>query len=816
MREVGEKTAAARDVKSFWPQVLDGLSYNAYDAPFVLLYSVNEETDSDESSVQSTSMLSTRQCMLEGSLGVPEGHKSAPAQVDLKSGTEGFAPAFRDAMRNEMPILLQLDDGTLSEDLLTGIDWRGFGDPCRAAVVSPIHPTTGESVLGFLVMGINPRRPYDDDYSLFVHLLGRQLATSMASVVLFEEEIQRGQRAAQLAAQDRIELSNQLAIRTQEAVESENKFTRMAEFAPVGMFIASSRGEVNYCNDTWYEISHVPKENVAGGRWMSFIKEEDREMMTNKWDDLIHQKIPLSAEFRFKEPWIDRNGAKGDRWVLASAYPEQNKDGNLQSVFGSITNISQQKWAEDVQKRRMEDAVELKRQQENFIDITSHEMRNPLSAILQCADEVQSSLKDYKKRSTVEPELQDLMDSNIDAAEVISLCAQHQKRIVDDILTLSKLDSARLLVTPVDYQPITVIQRLLKIVEGEVQKTEISLEFRVDDSYKTLSIDWVRLDPSRLLQVLINLTGNAIKFTTTREKRSIVITLSASKDQPSKEERAAVAYFEARSNRPDPTMSEDWGTGEQLFLHFSVQDTGRGITAEEQNMLFQRFAQASPRTHVQYGGSGLGLFISKELVELQGGQIGVSSESGKGSIFAFYVKARRSTAPAEAVDNVTSLPKKAKAGANKLKSPSSGKSGPSDASASQRTSSTTAVIDPHHLSLLVVEDNLVNQRVLTKQLKKLGFGISLANHGGEAIEKLKSSMYWKGNERTGIPLDVVLMDQEMPVMDGLTCTKKIRELQAEGSLVGHVPIIAVTANARGEQIQTALAAGMVGRNHHLL
>lgn len=106
----------------------------------------------------------------------------------------------------------------------------------RAVVVVPIHPTTGESILGFLVIGVNPRRPYDDDYSLFIQLLTRQLATSMASAMLFEEEIRRGQRAARLAALDRQELSKQLDLRTQEAVESETKFTRMAEFAPVGMF----------------------------------------------------------------------------------------------------------------------------------------------------------------------------------------------------------------------------------------------------------------------------------------------------------------------------------------------------------------------------------------------------------------------------------------------------------------------------------------------------------------------------------------------------------------------------------------------------
>jgi signal transduction histidine kinase len=117
----------------------------------------------------------------------------------------------------------------------------------------------------------------------------------------------------------------------------------------------------------------------------------------------------------------------------------------LKSVFGSITNISSQKWAEGFQKRKMEEAVELKRQQENFIDITSHEMRNPLSAILQCADEISTILSDFRTSGAREIP-QRLLTDSIDAAQTIALCAQHQKRIVDDVLTLSKLDSAMLMV----------------------------------------------------------------------------------------------------------------------------------------------------------------------------------------------------------------------------------------------------------------------------------------------------------------------------------------------------------------------------------
>ncbi|EKG18529.1 PAS domain-containing protein [Macrophomina phaseolina MS6] len=818
LREVGERTAVARDIKSFWRQVLKALASNEYDTPFVLLYSVTDDSDSDSSSMHSSSLLGTKQCLLEGSLGVPPGHKCAPEHLELKTSMDGFGPVLREVMKTDKPVLLEIGSGDLPQDMMEGIGGRGFDDPVRSVVVCPIHPTTGESILGFLVLGVNPRRPYDDDYNLFVQLLSRQLATSLASVVLFEEEIRRGQRAAKLAALDRMELSEQLAARTQEARDSETRFTRMAEFSPAGLFIADSEGHIIYCNDTWYEISRVPKDTASTDRWIDAVKPEDQQMVVNLWSTLVEKTEAVTAEFRFKAPWEDKNGNRTDTWVLFSAYPEKNAHGFLKSVFGTLTNISQQKWAEGFQKRKMEEAVELKRQQENFIDITSHEMRNPLSAILQCADEISSSLIDFKQSGTMVIG-EELLSSSIDAAQTIALCAQHQKRIVDDVLTLSKIDSAMLLVTPVDVQPLTVVQRALKMFEGELQTADIQMEFVVDESFSRLGVDWVRLDPSRVLQVLINLTTNAIKFTTTEAKRTIKVTIAASTEKFSKLESRPVNYFPTRSKRVDMTDGPDWGTGEDIYVHFAVQDTGRGLTEEEKKMLFLRFSQASPRTHVQYGGSGLGLFISRELTELQGGEIGVSSEAGKGSTFAFYVKARRSSPPADLVEQLPVTLSRAPSDARNKRAPESviktkdfAAHVPSrPASGQGQHRKPPARIDRNDIVILIVEDNLVNQKVLQKQLKNQGFIVHVANHGGECLEQLRHSTHFAKPDASTTPLlelSVVLMDQEMPVMDGLACTRTIREWEEKGELVRHVPIIAVTANARAEQIAQLRAAGM--------
>ncbi|KAI1527835.1 BaeS Signal transduction histidine kinase [Pyrenophora tritici-repentis] len=816
LREVGERTATAREVKGFWDQVLIALTENEFDTPVVMLYSVNDENDSDSSSLHSSSLLGSKQCFLEGSLGVPDGHQAAPDQIDLKEGQEGFGPVFREVMKTDKPVVVSIGSGDLPYAMMEGLEWRGFGDPCRDVVICPIHPTTGENILGFLIMGINPRRPYDDDYNLFVQLLSRQLATSLASVVLFEEEIRRGQRAARLAAEDRYHLSTQLAARTQEARESETRFTRMAELSPAGLFIADHVGRITYCNDTWYEIARVPREPELTDRWIDFVKEEDQSLILEHWKKLVNNTTPINIEFRFKAPWEDRNRNKSDTWVLFQAFPEKDEHGQLKSVFGSITNISPQKWAEGFQKRKMEEAVELKRQQENFIDITSHEMRNPLSAILQCADEISTILSDFRASGSKVMDAGILADS-IDAAQTIALCAQHQKRIVDDVLTLSKLDSAMLMVTPVDTQPLQVVQRALKMFEGEVQTAGIQMEFVLTDSFTRLGVDWVKIDPSRVLQVLINLTTNAIKFTTTEETRTIKVVLSASRERPSASKNPTVSYFPMRAKRTDQTCGPDWGDGEEIFLEFAVQDTGRGLSPEEKKLLFQRFSQASPRTHVQYGGSGLGLFISRELTELQGGEIGVSSEAGKGSTFAFYVKCRRSSEPQEPLEvlPVATLSRKVSnakdRGGTTLSVPSKVKDFATLNNKSGAASKPK--LKKRELKVLIVEDNLVNQKVLQRQLHNQGIQTIVANHGGEALDALKLSTFWASPSPTASPssptdISVVLMDKEMPVMDGLQCTSKIRELEQDGMLKSHVPIIAVTANARSEQIATLLAAGM--------
>jgi CheY-like chemotaxis protein len=189
---------------------------------------------------------------------------------------------------------------------------------------------------------------------------------------------------------------------------------------------------------------------------------------------------------------------------------------------------------------------------------------------------------------------------------------------------------------------------------------------------------------------------------------------------------------------------------------------------------------------------------------MHGGAIGFASKAGIGSTFSFYVKSRRSaTRPhfnRKESDAIVSLSIRAQETLLSSRSHNETDGTPEPA--------VLANDIPHEdLHVLIVEDNLVNQRVLAKQLRNTGMQVAVANHGGEALEYLRMTKYCI-SDGSGKPLALILMDWEMPVMDGLTCVRNIRELQKEGVVRAHVPVIAVTANVRSEQVEVALKAGM--------
>jgi CheY-like chemotaxis protein len=189
---------------------------------------------------------------------------------------------------------------------------------------------------------------------------------------------------------------------------------------------------------------------------------------------------------------------------------------------------------------------------------------------------------------------------------------------------------------------------------------------------------------------------------------------------------------------------------------------------------------------------------------MHGGAIGFASKAGVGSTFSFYIKSRKST-----LRPIFGGKESSKAVNLSIRAQETLLSSRSRNEQDEPPKLVTEenVIANKDLHVLIVEDNLVNQRVLAKQLRNVGMQVAVANHGGEALEYLRTTKYCV-SDGCGKPLALILMDWEMPVMDGLTCVRSIRELQREGVVRAHVPVIAVTANVRSEQVEVALEAGM--------
>lgn len=423
---------------------------------------------------------------------------------------------------------------------------------------------------------------------------------------------------------------------------------------------------------------------------------------------------------------------------------------------------------------------------------------------------------------------------------------------------------------PMPMRPIEVVDQALKMFHNELQRSNVELDYRVGSSYGELGVEWVLLDPTRFLQILVNLLNNAVKFTKHEDSRRITVTLEACYPRPTGKEYGVVfAPFTprhgAQSSSVDLSDTPLDGTRtprDGIYIYVSIKDTGVGIMQHELDHLFQRFQQASPKTYAQYGGSGLGLWISKELCAKLGGQIGVAStvtsdKSTHGSTFAFYVQAPRCASPTAQqqqieTDNNVETARKVSLDEVKIDMsplPNAQKEptdthmqlpvkSPHEKAITNGTSSSSSSSDAKPVvRLLVVEDNLINQKVMRKQLLRAGFEVAVANHGKEALECIypTSSPPPHQNQNLPPPFDVILMDVEMPIMGGLECTRIIRSREqqqrqkhnssshpssttsdsnsttssdSDSSSSKKLPILGVTANARAEQQTAALEAGM--------
>ena len=349
-------------------------------------------------------------------------------------------------------------------------------------------------------------------------------------------------------------------------------------------------------------------------------------------------------------------------------------------------------------------------------------------------------------RSPLEPGQREQVD-------VIHQSGETLLSLLNDILDVSKIEAGKLELEEADFNVAALVQAAAAGFAGVAERKTLELQVEVAENAR----DWRRGDSARLRQILNNFLSNALKFTEAGAVRLCV---------------------------------EGEGAGGAEGLKLTVRDTGMGIPADKLSMLFQKFTQLDASTTRRFGGTGLGLAICRELSELMGGRVWVESELGEGSTFAVVlplprVAAGASTAEPPAVEEslaqaagaVAALEPDMEVAAGEAENPGPGRGA---------------------LRVLAAEDNPTNQLVLTTIMQIFGVELTLAADGVEAVDA------W----RTGV-FDVVLMDIQMPRLDGVAATRRIRAEEAESGRA-RTPILALSANALTHQVESYLAAGMDG------
>jgi len=324
--------------------------------------------------------------------------------------------------------------------------------------------------------------------------------------------------------------------------------------------------------------------------------------------------------------------------------------------------------------------------------------------------------------------------------EMSRLSAHSLLELLNDILDFSKIEAGRLEVNPIEFSLRQCISENSRIFRFMAQQKNLSFETRVGEAVPDRLVG----DPLRLRQILTNLLGNAIKFTMQGRVELLI-------------------------------EAEPGEAANAVSLRFTVSDSGIGIPAAHQQMIFEAFRQADGSTTRKYGGTGLGLAICSRLVDLMGGTISVESEAGRGSTFRFT--SRFQLAPD------ASLPDAMR---------------PVDSISLQNMAGAVGFTHgrlPGNLSVLLAEDNVINQHLVKRLLEKRGHSVTVTGSGREALERVAAESF-----------DVILMDVQMPDMDGLQASTRIREIEKQRGT--YTPILALTAHTMKGDRERCLAAGM--------
>jgi PAS domain S-box-containing protein len=492
--------------------------------------------------------------------------------------------------------------------------------------------------------------------------------------------------------------------------ESEERYRTILDNSLDAVVIADREGKITGWNARAWEIfgwtrdeasGRVLSELVLPARIRKTLDEELARAAATDRGAMIHQKTELTA--------LHRTGREFP--VELTIFTLHFTDGLSFCAF--IRDISARKRIEEEERLAREAAEAASRLKSSFLANVSHEIRTPMTAIIGYTDLLKERFHGDAQA------MEDL--------STIERSGQHLLGLLNDILDLSKIESGQIEVELLECSIPELLDDVLAVMMVRAVEKNLSLQ----DLYETAIPQKILSDPTRIRQVLINLVGNAIKFT---DAGSVVV---------------SVRFVET-------------GTPVKR-LEIRVRDTGIGIPEEKIGQLFRPFTQIDPSTTRKYGGTGLGLSICYRLAQILGGELGVESKPGFGSLFTF------------------TLGCKVPSGVQFVKKPS-----PQDS----RRIITPSPLPRLDARILLVEDVPENQKLIRLQLSRAGASVDLAENGVVALEKCAVGSY-----------DLILLDIQMPIMDGFQTLKLLREAEVD------VPVIALTAKAMRGDRERCLAAG---------
>ena len=505
---------------------------------------------------------------------------------------------------------------------------------------------------------------------------------------------------------------------------SEDRFRRVFDSSVVGMLFADFQGHIIDANDRFLEMVGYTREDFQSGAidWLAMTPPEYIAKDYACMETLIehHQIDPWEKEYYRKD---------GSR--IAIIIGAALLQGTNNETICVILDISDRKQAETQLKLANQELLRATKLKDEFLANMSHELRTPLNSILGLSESLQDEI------------LGSLNANQLKAIATVESSGEHLLSLINDILDLSKMSSGMMIL---DIEPVSV-QNLcdssLTFVKQQAFQKSVQINSNVPPHINNINID-----ERRIKQVLINLLTNSVKFTPNGGTISLLVAVGS----------GDTWQGEAKIPERIKTMNSP-------IILFQVVDTGIGIASNDLRILFQPFIQVDSALNRQYEGTGLGLALVKQIVELHGGQVMAESEVGQGSCFTVALPYEISQSNA-----IASVP--------------------------TSTTASSQNVNPDNAPLiLLAEDNEANIQTFSSYLTAINYHVILARNGVEAVAQAKANLP-----------DIILMDIQMPTMDGLEATRQIR---LDPNL-NSIPIIALTALAMEGDRERCLAAGMNG------